>query len=153
MGVTQHISYHWASEDSLAELSWSLWTWEGLEYQEQHSKAWEKIAEKSEPDFFQDCTVRAKKQWVWSEAGMVQFGCLENHFPMMYVKQWNEGTEPGGICLWRISRIWLTKALNNLVWIWYLALLWAVLSNRAGSLVVLAQLLPHCCHLSTDRPR
>lgn len=52
MGVTQHILQHGASEDGLAELSRSLWTWEGLGYQEQPSKAWEKIAEKSEPDFF-----------------------------------------------------------------------------------------------------
>lgn len=57
------------------------------------------------------------------------------------------------ICLWRISRIWLTKVLSNLVRIWCLTLLWAVPSSRAGSLVVLAQLLPHCCQLSTDRPR
>lgn len=61
MGVTHHIPQHGASEDRLAELNWSLWTCEGLEYQEQPSKAWEKIAEKSEPEFFQDCTVRGQE--------------------------------------------------------------------------------------------
>lgn len=113
MGVTQHISQHEASGDRLAELSWSLWTWERFGYQEQPSKTWEKIVEKSEPDFLLDCTVRE-----WKSSGYkvkqewFQLDVWKTIFLWCMLNNGTRGQSLKDLSL-EAFKIWLTKALEQ----------------------------------------